>query len=197
MMSEKYISKPIPLTPAIRLCAFECAELQFHNVDHSGASFQARIFFNNADADEATPRDLEHGYAGCFHVFGHGKCWGDEGHCEASAERRPFDLRSPHPLTPREAEVVVTDALRRIASQTDQVIVTVVPIVMATMDPDDAKDCFHFENLSLLVRSSHGLLEDPFARTGATASSIPGQSPVTSAPTSGTKAKKRRGRQNR
>jgi hypothetical protein len=143
----------------MRRAAFKRAVLQFHKVDHSGASFQARIFFNNPRANEKTPMTLEEGYAARFHIFGHGRCWGDAGHCDVPTVRRPFDVRSPHPLTPREVEVVVTDALRKVALQTDTVTITVVPVVYAAADKRDMKDCFHFENLTLLLRSSHGLLE--------------------------------------
>jgi hypothetical protein len=161
MMAQKYTSKPIRLSPAMRRAAFKRAVLQFHQVDHSGASFQARIFFNNPRANESTPMTMEQGYAGRFHVFGHGRCWGDPGHCDVPAERRPFDPRSPHPLTPREVEVVVTDALRKVALQSETVTITVVPVIYAATDERDRKDCFHFKNLTLLLRSSHGLLEGP------------------------------------
>jgi hypothetical protein len=162
MMAQKYTSKPIRLSPAMRRAAFRRAVLQLHQVDHSGASFQARIFFNNPRANENTPTTLEQGYAGRFHVFGHGRCWGDPGHCDVPTERRPFDPRSPHPLTPREVEVVVTDALRKVALESETVTITVVPVIYAATDERDRKDCFHFKNLTLLLRSSQGLLEGPF-----------------------------------
>jgi len=162
MMAQKYTSKPIRLSPAMRRAAFRRAVLQLHQVDHSGASFQARIFFNNPRANENTPTTLEQGYAGRFHVFGHGRCWGDPGHCDVPTERRPFDPRSPHPLTPREVEVVVTDALRKVALESETVTITIVPVIYAATDERDRKDCFHFKNLTLLLRSSQGLLEGPF-----------------------------------
>ena len=161
MMAQKYTSKPIALSPAMRQAAFKRAVLQFHGVDHSGASFQARIFFNNTRANENTPMTLQQGYAARFHIFGHGRCWGDAGHCDVPSERRPFDPRSPHPLTPREVEVVVTDALLKVALESETVTITVVPVIYAAADKRDMKDCFHFKNLTLLLRSSHGLLEDP------------------------------------
>jgi hypothetical protein len=161
MMSKKYTSKPIRLTPAIRQAAFKHALLLFHKVDHSGASYEARIFFNNSSAIESTPRTLECGYAGKFNIFGHGRCWGDEGHCMVQSERRLFDNRSPHPLTPREVTINVTQALRKAAIEGDKLVITVVPVVRASASRTDAKDCFHFDGLSLKIRSSHGLLEDP------------------------------------
>src|SRR5436305_12471848 len=104
MMSRKYTSKAIPIPTLIRERPFKHAELQFFNVDHSAASYQGRIFFNNPEADEKTALATETGYAGAFHIFGHGGCFGDAGHCEVR-EKRPFDTRLPHPLTPTSVSV--------------------------------------------------------------------------------------------
>jgi hypothetical protein len=57
---------------------------------------------------------------------------------------------------------VVTDALRKVALESETVTITVVPVIYAASDERDRKDCFHFKNLTLLLRSSHGLLEGPF-----------------------------------
>lgn len=161
MMAKTYTSKPIPLSPAMRRATFKRAVLQLHEVDHSGASFQGRVFFNNPEANETTEMTLDTGYAGRFHIFGHGRCWGDVGHCDLPKERRPFDTRSPHPLTPREVEIIVTDALLRVARQAETVTITVVPVIYAASEQSDMEDCFHFNGLTLLLRSSHGLLELP------------------------------------
>src|SRR5258705_4496877 len=134
MISKKYTSKPFPLTPAIRKAGFDRAELVLHQVDHSGPSYQGRIFFNNSAVNEKTPKNLESGYAGDFNIFGHGRCWGDKGHC-CVHPIRPFDNRSPHPLTPREVVVDVTEALRKAAVERRELSVTVVPVVRAAADP--------------------------------------------------------------
>jgi len=169
MMSQKYTSQPIALTPAIRKTDFKRADLIFHDVDHSGPSYQGRVFFNNPEADESTPRTLEKGFAGEFTIFAHGRCWGDQGHCMVPEQRREFDQRSPHPLTPRPVAVNVTAALRKAARETDKISVTVVPVVKSYLDEEEAKDCFHFNKLSLRIRSSHGLLEDPYLKITTTA----------------------------
>ena len=77
------------------------ADLILYGVDHSGPTYEARIFLDNPKATEETPRDAEAGYAGSYTVFGHGGCFGGEGHC-ALKERYSddFDRRLPHPLTP-------------------------------------------------------------------------------------------------
>jgi hypothetical protein len=49
------------------------------------------------------------------YVFGHGGCFGDQGHCDVPMERQPFDLRPPHQLTPAKMWLEVTDAIGRVA----------------------------------------------------------------------------------
>jgi hypothetical protein len=161
MISKKYTSKPFTLTPSIRQVDFRKANLVFHHVEISASTYQARIFFNNQSAGESTPLTLEEGYAGKFTIFGVGRCWGDEGHCMVPDEAREFDQRSPHQLSPREASVDVTEALLRVAIKTARLFVTVVPVIVATRSQSDAADCFHFNKLSMRIRSSHGLLENP------------------------------------
>lgn len=159
MIAKKYTSKSIALSSAMRKGEFKHAILEFHKVDHSGASFQARVFFNNSRASKDTPMTLEKGYAGKFHIFGHGRCWGDTGHCHVQQTPRPFDNRSPHPLTPREVRVEVTDALKRVAQKESKLVITVVPVIYATLEKGEKQDCFHFSGLTLRIRSSYGLLE--------------------------------------
>jgi hypothetical protein len=97
---------------------FTRADLVFSGVDHSETSYEVRVFLNNPAADASTPRTAAHGYAGRFVVFGHGGCFGDEGHCEVPSEPRAgTDLRLAHPLTPQTKLVTVTDALRRILTE--------------------------------------------------------------------------------
>src|SRR5438477_12447518 len=74
------------------------ADLIFEGVDHSGASFEARVFLNNESANDQTPATPENGYAGSFHIFGHGGCFGDDiTHCQIRGAPRPYDPRPAHP----------------------------------------------------------------------------------------------------
>ena len=161
MISKRYTSRPIDLTAEIRRAGFRHAELVFQNVDVAGPSYEGRVYFNNTGANENTAQVVENGYAGKFTIFGVGRCWGDEGHCEVPEAKREFDQRSPHQLTPRQVTVNVTEALLRVARTAPKLNITVVPVVLATRSREEAKDCFHFDGLSLRIRSSHGLLEDP------------------------------------
>ena len=61
------------------------ADLIFTGVDHSGLSYEVRVYLNNPRATATTPRTSEEGYAARFAVFGHGNCFGEAGHCEVSA----------------------------------------------------------------------------------------------------------------
>jgi hypothetical protein len=106
------------------------ADLTFYGLDHSGPSYEVRVFFNRPDAGPGTPLTAEAGFAGKFSVFGHGGCFGDEGHCEVRAPVSVFDRRQPHALVPAVRVVTVTDAIRElIRRQAPSVSVTAVPVV--------------------------------------------------------------------
>ena len=115
------------------------ADLVFYGVDHGGPSYEARVFLDNPKADGDTPREPESGYAGSFVVFGHGGCYGDEGHCAPDDRRRDeFDRRPPHPLTPQTRTLQVTEALRRTTS--DRVRVDVVVVVRESQVASATRD---------------------------------------------------------
>jgi hypothetical protein len=103
------------------------ADLIFYEVDHSGPSYVARVFLDNPKADADTPQEPDSGYAGSFAVFGHGGCYGDEGHCAPSDRLRDeFDRRPPHPLTPQTRTLEITDALKRTTGEKTRVDVIIV-----------------------------------------------------------------------
>jgi tyrosinase len=111
-MVARFVSAPLELPDP--KAEFARADLTFYDVDHSGSSFEARVYLDNPGASLETPRD-DPSYAGAFHVFGHGGCFGDAGHCDVpTGPSDPFDLRPPHQLLPQAKLVVITDALRRI-----------------------------------------------------------------------------------
>src|ERR1700680_4988187 len=103
--SKTHTSTDIDLTRLDR--RFTRADIEFQGVDHSGASFEARIFLNQSNADEKTETTAASGYAGAFHIFGHGGCFGDEGHCDV-VPRRSYDPRPAHPLSPARQVVIAT-----------------------------------------------------------------------------------------
>jgi hypothetical protein len=111
---DRFHSRPLELPEPDH--EFERADLVFYGVDHSGPTFEGRVFIG-------AKRGLKHGagvddpaYAGSFYVFGHGACHGDEGHCDIPTERDPFDLRLPHHLEPAVQIVTVTEAIERLVA---------------------------------------------------------------------------------
>jgi hypothetical protein len=72
-------------------------DVVFTEGDHSNLSYDVRLFLNNPTATVSTPRTAEHGYAGRFTIFGHGGCYGDEGHCDIPVvPADPAEISPPH-----------------------------------------------------------------------------------------------------
>lgn len=134
--------------------ALKRADLVFSDVEHGGHSFEARVFLNNPRATAKTPLSPEQGYAGSFHIFGHGGCFGDVGHCEVDDRgKSPTDQRDPHPLTPIRTELTVTDALRRVLEKSDLKTVTLVPLAIGqpmTAKPS-SEDVLRYSSVKLLT----------------------------------------------
>lgn len=145
--ANRYVSAELSLGRLDR--DFYRADIVFHNVDHSEASFDARVYLNNLDADEKTGVASETGYAGTFHIFGHGGCYGDEGHCDIT-DRRMYDPRPAHPLTSGRKVVIATDAVRRAMQEGPTATVTVVPVVTATTQKCNG-DVLKFDRLEVVT----------------------------------------------
>ncbi len=104
------------------------ADLTFYGLDHSGPSYQVRVFFNNPDAGPDTPLLPGEGFAGTFSVFAHGGCFGEEGHCDIREPVSAFDRRPPPQLVPITRALTVTGAVRDlIHREMSSVTVTAVP----------------------------------------------------------------------
>ena len=132
-------------------------DLQVFGVRHRDASYEVRIFLNQADADESTPRDAAHGYAGSFYVFGHGGCVGDAMHCHVPEEPpHRYDARPRHKLTPQTRVVPITDAWRRLPTEGDRTAVTISLVPTNAVEPDgerrpDAADLLQFDRLAVVA----------------------------------------------
>lgn len=150
---------PGPLVVPVRypvtdvLTTFSRADVVITGVDHSGCSFEVRLFLNNPGADGGSPRADVSGYAGRFHVFGHGGCFGDVGHCDVPQPTGdPTDFRPPHPLTPLTTYVTVTNALRRLlASGSGLETLTLVPLSLPPRQAHGraAPDLFRYRTVDL------------------------------------------------
>jgi hypothetical protein len=131
---------------------FVRADLVFDGLDHSGASFEARIFINNPDANASTELTTQNRYAGRFHVFGHGGCFGDVGHCEVRGTPRAYDPRPAHPLTPMRKVVIATEAIRREVKRGNKSLtLTIVPIVRSGTDRCDYENVLKFDRVSVVT----------------------------------------------
>lgn len=148
---ERFESAPLPLAPAVREGRFSAADLIFYDVDHSGRSYEALVFLNSPDASVNAPREPEAGFAGSFVIFGHGGCFGDEGHCHVPAHRKdPFDSRPLHALTPQTKIVDVGEALARVAPEAEQLVVTAVAMVPGPEGPE-TMDLLSFSSMRLVA----------------------------------------------
>ena len=155
-MSARFVSTPISL--ANLDAGFQRADLVFAGLDHSGPSYEVRIFFNQPDATAGTPRTPEQGYVRSFYLFGHGGCAGDVGHCEVPVSRRPYDFRPPHQLTPATRWVTVTDAVRHALAAGPELTVTAVPVAAVPVAasggparPEEGADLMAVQHVSLVT----------------------------------------------
>ena len=150
--AKTFTSKEVPIDFAGPEHRYTRADLEIDGIFHGEASYEGRVFFNNPKADANTPRTLANGYAGSFHIFGHGGCLGDPGHCEINEHNREdYDFRAPHPLTPAKKRVTVTEALREVAKNNKTVTVTVVPVVTAANELCDTDNVFRSENMKFVT----------------------------------------------
>ena len=130
--------------------SYSRADLEFIGVDHSGASYEARVYLNNPSADADTQAVEANGYAGSYYIFGHGGCFGDVGHCELH-QRDEFDPRPSSPLEPIKKVVVATDALKKATAQSSEISVTVVPIIMSWTEKTEMTDIMKFDHINLVT----------------------------------------------
>ena len=158
-MPDRFVSQPLEMPAHTPEADFVRADLQFYGVDHSGLSYEARVFLNRPDANANTPLETadDGGYAGSFHIFGHGGCFGDIGHCDIPrGPRHPNDKRLPHPLTPHTKTVIATEALRRLRDHSDasDFTVTVVAEIYDLGDLPLGRDLAEpllFDSISLVT----------------------------------------------
>lgn len=124
-------------------------DLELEDVEHEGPSFAVWLYLNNPDVEESAGDAPDSGFAGRFSVFGHGECWGDEGHCEVPAERvSAFDRRPPHPLEPINVSLEITEAVARLGPDTAEVTVTALAF---SMDEKELAEPLRFKRLSLIT----------------------------------------------
>ena len=150
-MANNRYEAPVTIAAEQLDSEFSRADIEFEGVDHSGASYEGRVFLNNPRADATTPLTPENGYAGAFHIFGHGGCFGDdEEHCTVRPRRR-YDPRPAHQLTLARKVVIATEAVRTALAKGPKLTVKVVPVVRATTPKAGAEDVLIYERISVIT----------------------------------------------
>lgn len=125
---------------------FRRADLEIYGINHFRPSFTVHVYLNAPDTDELEPGQAS--YSGSFSIFGHQRCYGDEGHCEVHTHLRRFDDRPSHPLTRAFKRVIVTDALRRVLQEgTRQLTITFVTVTAGPLP--DGEQLLDYQGLQI------------------------------------------------
>lgn len=131
---EVIICEPVPSEVVVPAADFSSADFEIGGIKHTGSSYEGLVYIGNPDADASTGKDPQSGYVGSFNVFGHGGCFGAEGHCDnTEPERRRFDNRPLARSIRMKKRVSITEPLRRAAAPGGEVQFS---IVARTTDPD-------------------------------------------------------------
>lgn len=137
---EIIVCEPVPSAVAVPDPQFRNVDFEIGGIRHTGSSYEGLVYINNPDADPDTGKDEEAGYAGSFHVFGHGGCFGAEGHCDnREDERRRFDNRPLARSIRMKKRVDVSAALRSAAQSGPEIQFTIVART-ADRDPEGVLD---------------------------------------------------------
>lgn len=109
---------------------FARADLVFYGLDHSGPSYEVRIFVNHpkpapprrSPPTPVSPTGSQYSATAAAS--------GEEGHCEVRPPVSVFDRRQPHPLVPAVRTLTVTDTIRDlIQHDAPTVTITAVPVI--------------------------------------------------------------------
>ncbi len=141
----KSISLPIRVELGTKGLNFERADIKLSGIEQAGKSFEGRVFLNNPAADENTPTTQEQGYVGSFHVYGYGLWPGDIGKEPSEHRVEQATVRAPI-----EKVVIATEAVRAAASQSPEVVVTVVPVYPGH-PPKSASDAATLEDAKIII----------------------------------------------
>jgi tyrosinase len=132
--ARRIVTAPVDVTDIVRSGDFRRADLEIGGIRHTGSSYDAWVYFNHPDADQQTGTE-DPGYVGSFTVFGHGGCFGAEGHCDAPDTRRRFDRRPLSRAIRMKKRVTLTDALLAARADGGQLQITVVGTPIAGSSP--------------------------------------------------------------
>jgi len=107
------------------------ADIVVDGLEQAGASFELRVFLNNAAADASSALAEDAGYAGSIYIYGYGQPPDEVG------------SRSARPRLPMTRYVMATEAIRTAAAAGPTAVVTLVPVAAdapgADIDISDAQ----------------------------------------------------------
>lgn len=152
-----FSSPPIKLNWVKDETEFYRADIEIFGIDLAGPSYEGRVFLNNPKADENTLLTLDSGYAGSYYIFGHGGCYGDEGHCDIKP-RRTFDSRTEHDLTPAYKSMIATEAIKKILKNTKEIVISIVPITARSARMGNAKDIVYIDKIRISCYENYSKL---------------------------------------
>lgn len=137
---EVIVCEPVPSAVVVPATDFKSADFEIGGIKHTGSTYEGLIYINNPDATPDTGKDEDAGYAGSFDVFGHGGCFGAEGHCDnREDERRRFDNRPLARSIRMKKRVDISDALRNAAQSEPEIQFTIVART-SVPDPEGVLD---------------------------------------------------------
>ena len=142
MPSQGPFTAKVALQPEAARQKFQRAAIRIHGVDQSGASFEGRVFLNNPKATIDTPLTEENGYVGSFHVYGYG-LWPDDIGKKQSGDAQ--EIRAPI-----EKRLFATEAVRRAAAKSPEIMVTIVPMYQRD-PPAPAYEAMKLESVSIEI----------------------------------------------
>jgi tyrosinase len=148
---EIAVTEAVPTAAAVPADDFAGVDFEIGGIKHTGSSYEGRVYLNNPAATLYSGTDPAAGYVGSFNVFGHGGCFGAEGHCDAPHDRRRFDNRPLARAIRMKKRVRITDALRTAAQSADTLQFTIVARVTDGTPGLDPEGVLDVKRLSLVT----------------------------------------------
>lgn len=126
------------------------AAVQFHQVKYPKESLIVHIFVNTPEASKGTPRNNNPNYAGRFTIWGHGECWGGQGHCDVPANARTTDSR--HHLMPFDINYDISQCVAKIGAFGKEIDVSIVVDVLGKDVNDETTEGLLCDQISVVSR---------------------------------------------
>ncbi|MEA2719621.1 MAG: tyrosinase [Candidatus Eremiobacteraeota bacterium] len=130
---------------------FHRAEIRFEGLTPPKNSFTVLVFVNDTKANGKTKTYGNPHFLGAQGFFGHGRCFGDEGHCDPKP-RDIFDLRPKHHYDPIKVRLNVTRPLRALLRAGEKLDDSPVTLVVIDAKGNEIPESgLHFEGFSLAI----------------------------------------------